>query len=154
MTAITSKAPGKTILFGEHAVVYGYPAIAVPINSVQMKINIQAEPTQPADAIHILNRGTGQNVLVTDLPEQDPIRATLRIIGTELKIDHYPAATVSISSTIPIASGLGSSAALAVALIRSFSNFSALTCPIRKSMRLPSKWRKSITVHPPALTIP
>ena len=40
MPAIISKAPGKIILFGEHAVVYGYPAIAVPIDAVQVRVSI------------------------------------------------------------------------------------------------------------------
>ncbi len=34
MPVIFGKAPGKIILFGEHAVVYGQPAIAIPVQDV------------------------------------------------------------------------------------------------------------------------
>ena len=35
MSVITAYAPGKIILFGEHAVVYGQPALAVPLSSIR-----------------------------------------------------------------------------------------------------------------------
>jgi mevalonate kinase len=35
---ITACAPGKIILFGEHAVVYGRPALAVPVLQVQAQV--------------------------------------------------------------------------------------------------------------------
>ena len=33
---VTASAPGKTILFGEHAVVYGKPAIAAAVDKRDM----------------------------------------------------------------------------------------------------------------------
>jgi mevalonate kinase len=123
MPAITSSSPGKTILFGEHAVVYGFPAIAVPINSIQLKISLLGAPDQPQGSIRLRNYETGEDVVLSELGEGHPLNATLQIIAAELKVDHFPAAVITISSTIPIASGLGSSAALAVALVRGFSQF-------------------------------
>ena len=43
MQHITASAPGKCILFGEHAVVYGHPAVAVAIDQ---RINVKIEPTK------------------------------------------------------------------------------------------------------------
>ena len=51
MPAISSSAPGKVILFGEHAVVYGRPAIAVPV------MQVRATATAIAD----IRGGTGQD---------------------------------------------------------------------------------------------
>ena len=43
MQHIIASAPGKCILFGEHAVVYGHPAVAVAIDQ---RINVRIERTE------------------------------------------------------------------------------------------------------------
>ena len=129
MPAIISQAPAKTILFGEHAAVYGFPAIAVPINTLSLRVSFFAKPGQAQGMWLIRNKDTGTAAFLSDLPESDPVRKIIRFAVSELNIQQLPAAELLLSSTIPIASGLGSSAALAVALIRGVSQFLGFNLP-------------------------
>ena len=45
MTPVEATAPGKVILVGEHAVVYGRPAIAVPVRERVARATIHAAGT-------------------------------------------------------------------------------------------------------------
>ncbi len=58
MPSLSISVPGKTILFGEHAVVYGYPAIAVPLNSISLNIKVSARPNENDTLIINKNLGT------------------------------------------------------------------------------------------------
>lgn len=123
MPAFTATAPAKIILFGEHAVVYGEPAIAVPVQALQARavvsplisgstgeIRIEAPDVSLSTDIHTLNR-------------DHPLRVAVSQVVEETELASLPACKIRITSTIPLASGLGSSAAISTALIRAFSAF-------------------------------
>lgn len=110
-------------MFGEHSVVYGHPAIAVPLNAIKLEVKLIARPDFPQGKIIIQNHNSGKTEDLADMDENHILKASLRIITESFDLDHLPAAEMHISSKIPIASGLGSSAALAVSIVRGFSQF-------------------------------
>jgi mevalonate kinase len=102
MGFVTASAPGKCILFGEHAVVYGHPAVAVAIDQ-RISVKIQPSPN------HLwLLYGSSLNM------NRNP---HIKGLIEKLWPKQYgaPELSIHIEGNIPRASGLGSSAALSVA---------------------------------------
>lgn len=101
---VVASAPGKCILFGEHAVVYGEPAVAVAIDQ---RVSIEVE-TQgiPGDKWKL----DGTRLVAGKHPH---------LVGLRNRLWHNssdtPSLNISIDSKIPSAAGLGSSSALSVA---------------------------------------
>jgi mevalonate kinase len=113
-----ASAPGKIILFGEHAVVYGRPALAVPVTQVQAT----AEVTGASGAgIHIDAPEVHLDAERLTLPPAQPLRAAIDGVLAALDVPSPPPLNIRIISSIPVASGLGSGAAVSVALIRALS---------------------------------
>lgn len=130
-----ASAPGKIILFGEHAVVYGRPALAVPVTQVAA----EAQADWATDFVSEKRMGAGgvwqdsvwieaPNIgLVSNLSallareKPHPLAVTLSNVFEFLQISQPPALKIRITSTIPVASGLGSGAAVSVALIRALA---------------------------------
>lgn len=121
-----SSAPGKIILFGEHAVVYGEPAIAVPVTQVEATAKIEA--SEPGSGLTLVAVDLGETVDLAGASADEPLAAAAR-----LTLDHLgapvPDATITVRSTIPMASGLGSGAAVATALVRALAAFHGTSFP-------------------------
>ena len=114
-----SSAPGKIILFGEHAVVYGRPALAVPVTQVHADVEILDSPRQ---GIWIEAPDVDLRAELNRLASDHPIASVIHNFLFLSRNSRFPNLEVSISSSIPVASGLGSGAAVTVALTRALSS--------------------------------
>ncbi len=123
MPSFTASAPGKVILFGEHAVVYGHPAIAVPVTQVRARATIMPNIGESAGAVQILAPDIGLRKQLEALDSAHALAAAIEGVTATLGIHRIPACTLKIESSIPVASGLGSGAAVSVAVIRALSGF-------------------------------
>jgi mevalonate kinase len=121
-------ASGKVILCGEHAVVYGQPAIAVPVTQVQAQAYV--EPGTPGQGVVVVALDLARRVVVREAAEDDPlaciVRLTLQAIGWSPKqgVACYaptPDLTVTVTSTVPVARGMGSGAAVSTAIVRALA---------------------------------
>lgn len=111
-----SDAHSKLILVGEHAVVYGKPAIAIPlplkvrsiieksIGSIMVESDIY---TGPIESLPMKMKGIAEC-----------IKETLRYLK-----EPFEGLRIKIESEIPLGRGLGSSAAIAIAIVRSLFSF-------------------------------
>lgn len=123
MPAITAAAPGKIILFGEHAVVYGMPAIAVPVEQVHARVVVTAMPRGTPGEVLLQAPDVGLEAKLDELPSNHPLASAVRSVFSTLGIARPPACTLRITSSIPVAAGLGSGAAVTVAILRALSAF-------------------------------
>jgi mevalonate kinase len=123
MPAISRSAPGKLILCGEHAVVYGQPAIALPVMQICSKTMVSAKPLTSRGTVRIIAPKLGIDQDLSTLPATSPIKRSLELIMDHFHLDHLPACEIRVSSNIPIGSGLGSSASSSVSLVRAVAEF-------------------------------
>lgn len=123
MPAIISTAPGKTILFGEHAVVYGQPAIAIPVREKYAKVKIFPLIGATEETIQFIAPQIELMKEFKELEPHHPLKVAVDEVKKFLKIDHIPSCKIQLETTIPISSGLGSSASISVALIKGLFDF-------------------------------
>ncbi len=122
---IKTSAPAKIILFGEHAVVYGQPAIAVPVSD--LRAYVSAERTRNGLKIFSVNKG---EVVRVSRHNIHPLAVTARLTLEKMGIHALPNLSMTLKSDIPMGSGLGSGAAVSTALAR------ALCAAVNKPLSL------------------
>lgn len=99
----TTSACAKFLLAGEYSVLRGGPALAIPLTHLRLQYN---EHPHPITSVSLNGKALDTDSLEKFLALRETLDPTA-----------LPAA-VSITTTIPIGKGLGSSAALAVAMSR------------------------------------
>jgi mevalonate kinase len=115
----TTSAPGKIILCGEHAVVFGRPALAVPVTQIHADVEV-LDSLRAGIWIHAPD--VNLHAELNTLPSDHPIASVIHNFFFLARVSPFPDLEIRISSTVPVASGLGSSAAVSVALVRALSS--------------------------------
>jgi mevalonate kinase len=122
-------APGKVILFGEHAVVYGQPAIAVPVQEVQAQACV--EPGPAGQGTVVLSPDLQRRFLLREADKDDPLARIVSLALRTMRQHADPDLTLTITSSIPIGRGMGSGAAVSTAIVRALARHFDFWLPSR-----------------------
>ena len=108
-------AHGKVILIGEHSVVYGYNALALPIMSLHIKATVEPGPQMWMDTASY----HGPFFMAPD--EYDGLKYVVKTMLT--KANSNENLRITYTGEIPIERGLGSSATVALATTKAMNDY-------------------------------
>ena len=108
----------KIILMGEHSVVYGQPAIALPLPSVQLLVTLSSRQDNQRIIKSRYYHGSLENLPSSMIG----IKKLIDTLSARFN-DHETGWDLKIESQLPAERGMGSSAASAIAIIRAFFDY-------------------------------
>lgn len=118
---IQATASGKAILIGEHAVVYGFKALAMTLPEIQLKMTLDATSTvsQWEQAWHIIiNR---KEIVLESAVAKVLTKALAKafaLLNVSDSLAEFIPQKIFIDSQIPLGGGMGGSAAISTCLVR------------------------------------
>lgn len=124
MIRARASAPGKVILLGEHAVVYGHPALA---GALAQRIFVALEDDAKGPRVEFEDDAA-------DPRHSAELTNAFAAMAKELGVK--PALRARVRSELPLGGGLGSSAALGVALARALCEIAGEPCPPERAAAL------------------
>jgi len=144
---VSASAPGKCILFGEHAVVYGYPAISVGIQ-IHSKCIIEKINTDKI-LLDIINfnryyKFENQHQMKLKLSPKNKLIHNGMQIMSDILGERLKGIKISISSDLISGAGLGSSASISVAFISAFNEYYKLDMNKDEISNLAFEMEKSV----------
>ena len=114
---ITVSVPGKVHLMGEHAVVYGKPALLAAIN-LRLRVTVESFTLSS-----LRTRGSNEDLLIESTEPPDYIHHAIEVVRQEYKLAPLPPLKITVTSDIPAGFHLGSSAAVAVGVVGALTYF-------------------------------
>lgn len=117
----SAAAPGKVLLLGEHAVVYGQPALAAALPRA-VRVELVRDPAGPA-------------VVIEGIETPPELLGAFAALCREAGLPDAQL-RAHVRSEIPLGGGLGSSAALGVALARAARASAGLPCSDEEAAQL------------------
>lgn len=126
---VSASAPGKVTLLGEHAVVYGKPAL---VTAIDKRVTVLAEETNSGrivitspdlhlSGLRMIMSGTSTHYEVCADPSPAAVYVTEAVRTAREKMGDITGGDFEIHSEMPVGAGLGTSAAVAAAIISAYA---------------------------------